>query len=423
MQLTYYLILETLCSIILLQRFVITLYHLNNGEVKWKEEDFVIENKIIDRNYIPDRIFPTTLNLFGLPEKLSIKFKRIEEETKYNLCQHCSPNFYFIQQVARFLGRNAERFISGATFAYAFTEDYLKPTEESALEELLKEECKSFWKNKYDAFEVRKEKKNGKEQIQLISIRDKYGYNRAHVYAVDPPKGVKNGITTISIVIAGSPNPLSSSNALKLWLGTNLGLNKRGASQKIAGKVVDCHAGIYRMFFQLYYGNKKNSDEMTIEKAVTKFIKETINTNDIEIRVSGHSLGGAIAQMLALDFNCSKFERVRELYCVTLNAPPVFTKVPQLKYPQKVQLVHFYHHYDPVVNVPKILFRNAGIQVPMSSENAVFRAFNFVFHNYTLPFEWFNKIDITPYKTYFLQPPHFSANRPVDNTRVDTVIE
>ncbi len=401
------------------------LHHLEAGNVHWKNETVVREHNLLEKNYIPDRIFPPTLDLFGIPEKLSIKLKRIEEETMSHHCQEHSPNFYFIQQISRFLGRNAERFMSGASFAYAFTEERWKPTDGAALEQLLMEECKSFWNNKFNEFQVRKKKVNNTEQVKLIPVKDNYGYPRAHVYAVDPIQksdSDKKPITTISVVIAGSPNPVSSWQAVRLWWWTNFGIWNYGKTQCIAGKKTACHAGIYRMYSQLFYGDKKKPDEITIEKAVTELIKETNPKNDIEIRVSGHSLGGALAQMLALDFDFNKFKDVRELYCVTLHAPPVFTKVPQLRFPKKVQLVHFYHKYDPVVLVPKILFRNAGIQVPLSSEmNSLIALPRITFHDYTKPFAWFNKIAITPYKTYFQPPPHLGSNLPVDNTRVSPV--
>ncbi len=406
------------------------LYHLSKDEgkepgtevVKWRSEPFVIENNILEKNYIPERVFPATLPIFGIPEKLSIKFRQIEADTKKNYIQENNPNFYFIQQVSRFLGRNAERFMSGVTFAYAFTQDDLKPTEETVIEELLIEECKSFWGSGFSNFQVRKD---GKNRSQVISIYDQYEYKRAHVYAVDPVESsdsAKN-ITTISIVIAGSPTDFNW-NAASLWWNTNLGIFNFGSnyseSRKIAGEEVACHAGMYKMYSHIFYGDKKKPNEMSIEKAVAQLVKETNPNNDIEIRVSGHSLGGALAQMLALDFDCSKVERLRELYCVTLNSPPAFGKVPQLKYPQKVQLVHFYHRYDPVVLTPSVLYYyNVGIQVPMTSESSSMVAVpKSYFHKYSTVFEWFNKIAITPYKTYFEPPPHLGSNLPVDNTRV-----
>lgn len=78
---------------------------------------------------------------------------------------------------------------------------------------------------------------------------------------------------------------------------------------------------------------------------------------------TGHSLGGAVAQIMALHFKNAGYNVVG---CYTFGQPRVGNSDWKKKYESaRIPTFRFVHGYDSVPNVPKIMFYHVGQEVPI----------------------------------------------------------
>lgn len=165
----------------------------------------------------------------------------------------------------------------------------------------------------------------------------------------------KNGHPRCAVTILRHPDPKRVSGALISFMGTNFNaadwpINLNGYSTgkcKAKGNNgemydLDVHAGFKVMFDHLW--EQKNG----IKTLLCVHFGKT--WNNVEVYVTGHSMGGALAQLCAVELGSHCFSVI----AFSFGAPGIFTKRTTEKpghpfvLPYRTLVVNWIHPYDPV---------------------------------------------------------------------------
>lgn len=121
---------------------------------------------------------------------------------------------------------------------------------------------------------------------------------------------------------------------------------------------------VHRGFYDAWVGNGYN--EKVLEKVQSFIHKES--SNEMKIHISGHSLGGALASLCAIDvYNLLQAENQSATDCIsvyTFGQPRVGNRAFAVDYDAKIRN-HFsiIHDQDPVARIPKGNYKRNGARI------------------------------------------------------------